>query len=74
MLKKATSCVLDSKQSSTYPSEGTPPVVSSSAALLGKGARLGAPVVGECNDDLFEHPMESYKDIIHFDGSRTNSA
>jgi hypothetical protein len=40
MLKKAPSGVLALKASSTYP-EGTPPVLSSAAALL---------------EDLFEHP------------------
>jgi hypothetical protein len=45
MLKKAASFVLALKASSTYP-KGTPPVLSSAAALL---------------DDLFEHPARREK-------------
>ena len=55
MLEKSASVVLTSKASSTYP-EGTPPVLSSAAGLLGTrrvSARQGG--AGE-KSGLFEHP------------------
>jgi len=44
MLKKSASGVLSSQESSTYPKEGTPPVLAPPAALL---------------DGLFEQPAEN---------------